>query len=162
MAVISNQSLEVPYQDSVVEKTGMLSFSWQSFFRILQSMLSPLGIEKSFSLANNQASAADLVGMQFDYKKVNQVNIEYLIQRITTSTGTTELIQTGVFQLAYKPITAAWYINTVGSTGPDAGGITFSVTATGQVQYTSTNITGTANISKITYRARTLGAKYAS
>lgn len=31
----------------------------------------------------------------------------------------------------------------------------------GQVQYTSTNITGTAMISKITWRARTLGAKVA-
>lgn len=160
MASINQRSLDVPYQNTLLERaTGILTIPWQNFFRSLFERVLPLGLETSFPLVNNQASAANIEGLQFDYVKTNQVIIEYIIQRITGSISPTELIQTGVFALAYKPAAQTWHIVTIGSTGPDSAGITFSVTTGGQVQYTSTNMTGSANISKITYRARTLAAK---
>lgn len=156
------KALGVPYQNSVVDRAGILTLVWQQFFRALYDRLNPLGIEKSFSLANNQSSAADITGMQYDYRKINQVTVEYVIQRITTGTGATELVATGIFLLTYKPVANTWHIVTIGTPGPSTSGITFSITTGGQVQYTSTNITGTPNISKITYRERTLGAKVAA
>lgn len=163
MAEIKSYAFEVPYRSQVIDSTSMLSSVWQEFFKRLHIMLSPLGIEKSFPLENN-ATNKDIEGMQFDFKKVNQITVEYLIQRITTAPSATELIQAGVFMVVRKPTAGTWHIVNIGSTGPDAAGITFSMSTTtqGQVLYTSTNITGTPNISKITYRARTLGARVAT
>lgn len=159
MSISRAFGLEVPYQSPVVDERKILSLNWQDFFKLLHLMVSPLGIERSFPIANNQVVAKNIEGLQFDYKKINQVTVEYLIQRITTSTGATEIISAGMFMLAYKPVSQTWHIVNIGTPGPDSSGVTFSVTTGGQVQYTSSNITGTANISKITWRARTLGAK---
>jgi len=162
MATIGIKSLNPPYENPTVEKTGFLTVAWQNFFRSLFDRLFPLGIEQTAVLLNNQATAVDMTGLQFDYRKVNQAIVEYVIQRITGPTlSPTELIQTGCFAVVYKPVAGTWNIVSIGSTGPDAAGITFSITTGGQVQYTSSNMTGTANISKITYRARTLSAKVA-
>ncbi len=161
MAAGINRSLDVPYKNEVVTEDFLLTPGWIQFYRLLLEYIIPLGIESTAKIANNQSVAANVTGLQFDFGEKNQANVEYIIQRITTGTGATELIQTGIFQLAYKPITKAWYMNTIGTTGPDVSGVTFSVTTGGQVQYTSTNITGTSFISKITYRVRVLGAKYA-
>lgn len=150
-------SFDVPYKNPVITNDGLVDRAWSLFFRGVQQALSPLGTEKAFSLVNNQSSAADIEGLVFDYTKVGQVSVDYLIQRVTTSTGATELIEAGTFYLAYKPTSNAWAL----SGGPSTAGITLSVTAAGQVRYTSSNITGTASISKITYRARTLSAKNA-
>ncbi len=162
MASINQRSIDVPYQQQLLERaTGILTIPWQNFFRSLFDRIFPLGIEISFPLVNNQASAANIDGLQFDYRKVNQATVEYVIQRITTGTGATELIATGMFMVTYKPVSLTWHIVTIGTPGPSTSGITFSITTGGQVQYTSTNMTGDANISKITYRARTLAAKVA-
>lgn len=161
MASLNVRSIDVPYQQQLLERaSGVLTIPWQNFFRSLFERVYSLGIEASFPLVNNQSVAANIEGLQFDYRKVNQAIIEYVIQRITGPTlSPTELIQTGCFAVVYKPVAATWNIVNIGSTGPDAAGITFSITTGGQVQYTSSNMTGTANISKITYRARTLSAK---
>lgn len=163
MASINVRSIDVPYQQPLIEKaSGVLTISWQNFFRSLFERVYSIGIESSFSLVNNQSVASNIEGLQFDYRKVNQAIIEYVIQRITGPTlSPTELIQTGCFAVVYKPVAGTWNIVSIGSTGPDAAGITFSITTGGQVQYTSSNMTGTANVSKITYRARTLSAKVA-
>lgn len=163
MASINVRSIDVPYQQPLIEKaSGVLTISWQNFFRSLFERVYSIGIESSFSLVNNQSVASNIEGLQFDYRKVNQAIIEYVIQRITGPTlSPTELIQTGCFAVVYKPVAGTWNIVNIGSTGPDSAGITFSITTGGQVQYTSSNMTGTANVSKITYRARTLNAKVA-
>jgi hypothetical protein len=148
-------SFEVPYKTPIADQGGLVQRAWSFFFRNVQSALDPLGVEKYFSLVNNQASAANIEGLKFDYAKVGQVIVDYLIQRVTTSTGATELIETGQFYLVYKPTSATWAL----TSGPSTAGITLSVTSAGQVQYTSSNITGTASISKITFRARTMAAK---
>jgi len=162
VAVVTGRGLDVPYQNQLLDKNGILTVAWQQFFRMLYLVVSTLGIETSFPLVNNQVLAADITGLQFDSRKINQVSVEYLIQRVTTGGGATELITAGMFMLAYKPTSETWHVVAIGTPGPSSSGITFSVTASGQVQYTSSNITGTASISKITYRARTLGARYAT
>ncbi len=161
MAVINSLGFEVPYRDAVVEQGGLLSRVWQQFYTLLHLRLAPLGIEQSCPIANNVGSVTDITGMKFNSTKQNHAVVEYLIQRVTTSTGATALYAAGSFHVVYKASAGTWHIVAIGTPGPDSSGITFSITASGQVQYLSSNITGTANISKITWRARTLAAKVA-
>lgn len=159
MPVTFANILRVPFESPVEDGSGIITRPWQTFFRLLKELVDPMGSEKIATLVNNQAGAADISGMILDSSQVSHGVIEYLIQRVTTGGGATELITGGMFHLVYKPTTAAWAIQAIGTAGPSTSGITFSVTAAGQVQYTSTNITGTASISRIVFRMRTLGGK---
>lgn len=154
-------TFEVPYREPLVESGGILSRTWEWFFRTLSERLYPLGIERSFDIVNNQSSAADITGMKFDKRGVSQAIVEYLIQRVTTSTGAVEEIESGIFICTYNPTALDWNISQVHENVPDDAGITFSITSAGQVQYTSDSVTGTASISKLYWRARTLGGKNA-
>jgi len=149
------KTLQTPIQTPLTDNQGKLTRPWEDYFRDLTSVVVLLGTERSFQLNNNQAAAADVTGLKFSYKSVSQVTIDYLIQRVTTGGGAQELIETGQFYLAYKPTSDTWVL----SGGPTTAGVTLSVSSAGQVQYTTSNITGTASISKITYRARSLAAK---
>lgn len=218
----------IPLNDPVIDGQGIISRAWLQFLTYFKNAVEPLGIEKTFDLVNNQAVAANIEGLSFSSKSVSQGIVEYLIQRVTTSTGAleiiengtlqanylpssdtwslfeylkvsnwtifslvnsqavaaditgllvnlnktriatveyliervttgggaTELIEGGSFSLVYKPTSAIWTIVAIGTPGPSAGGITFTITAAGQVQYTSTNITGTASISRIGFRVK--------
>jgi hypothetical protein len=152
------KTLNAPVNTPVMDDSGKLSQPWDAFFKDIQDRLNSLGYERAFKLTNNQAVAADIDGMVFDKRAVSQVAIDYLIQRVTTSTGATELIETGTFFLAYKPNSSSWVL----TGGPTTSGVTLTVTSDGQVKNTTTNITGTPSISKITWRPRILEAKHSS
>ncbi len=104
----------------------------------------------------------DVTNLKFDKRGVSIAFVDFLIQRVTTSTGATELIEGGCFQVAYSPTSDDWDLTFIGTPGPDDSGVDLSVDGDGQVQYVSSSITGTASISKITWRARTLSAKHSS
>lgn len=149
-------TLKPPFDQQVSNRDGYVSPEWTTFFGGLTNLLNPLGQEKSFQLKNNLAVAEDVEGLSFTSKTVSQAVVEFYIQRVT---DTNEIITSGCFHLAYKPSANSWSLVMIGTPGPDSSGITFSVTAGGQVQYTSSNVTGVISISKITWRARTLAAK---
>lgn len=153
------QNLEIPLRDPVTDSSGIIARTWLEFFRFVQLIVEPLGFEKNFALVNNVAVAANIDGLTFTSKTVSQAVVDFFIQRVTTGIGATEILTSGTFHLVYKPTSNAWALVIMGTPGPSASGITFSVTAAGQVQYTSSNITGTASISKISWRARTMGGK---
>lgn len=162
MAKTPNAQFVVPYRDPMTDSSGIVSQVWQYFFRGLFSAIDPLGVEKTFPLANNVTPtilnpALDIDGLSFNFKNVGMVIVDYVIQRVTTSTGAMEKIEGGSFILVYKPTSLTWVL----SSGPSTAGITLSVTSAGQVQYISSNLTGTPSISKITWRARTLASKNA-
>jgi hypothetical protein len=119
--------------------------SWVSLFSLSQT---------DFTIVNNQSTAANITGLSFSSASVKSAIIEYFAQRITTSTGAVELVETGSLIASYLPTSNTWQITRLPSDG-DVG-LTFSITAGGQVQYTSTNITGTASISKFSFRVRTM------
>lgn len=154
-------TFEVPVRDSVLTPSGLISRPWETFLRFLQQVVDPLGVEKFYTLANNQAVAADIIGLALSSKSVSQGIIEYLVQRVTTGTGAVELVESGSIHAVYKPTSLSWALVTMGTPGPSTSGVTFSITAAGQIKYTSTNITGTASISKLTFRVRTLAGKNA-
>lgn len=90
--------------------------------------------ELSFSLNNNQTTVADVTGLSFANGTVRSAEIHYSVVIDATSnvyeTGTIIVIQQG----------ASWVLmqNNLG----DNSGISFDITPTGQVQYTSDNTVG--------------------
>jgi hypothetical protein len=107
----------------------------------------------SANIANNQSSVANVIGLSFDTSTVRGAIVEYSVYRNSTLAGATELVETGTMYLGYKSVAATWEIAIVGSAG---AGTTFSITNTGQVQYTSTNMTGSAYAGVIKFRARAI------
>lgn len=160
MAII-RRSFEVPYGEAPIGPVGLFSNAWQWFFREVQERLYALGQEMSFDIENNQGTGADVVGLKFNRRGVSQATIDYLIQRVTTGTGAIEKIQSGILIATYMPTSEEWELFEVGTPGPDDAGVTFSITASGQVQYTSTEETGDPLISKLYWRARTIAGKNA-
>lgn len=104
----------------------------------IQRGAAPAGV--SIALANNQVAPANLLGLVFDYTQYRGVRIQYSIHRQTDAP--TELDGIGELYLWYKPVAAVWKINPLESNDGDDHGVTFDVTAAGQVTYTSTNLAG--------------------
>jgi len=95
--------------------------------------------EVNFSVENNQSSATDVTGLLVDSTKEKAATIEYYLYR---KTDDIELAQHGQFRVRHKGIEDTWVLATESYAGDDAG-VTFSInSATGQVRYTSSNITG--------------------
>lgn len=149
-------TLNIPNLEQVVDDKGMLSRIWLTVFRYIQNALDPLGVEKTFPIDNNKAVDTNIDGLIFDSSKVSQIFIDYVIQRITTST---ELVESGVLRAVYLPTSLTWSLVTVGATGPSVSGVTFTIDSTGRIKYTSTNIAGTQITSTLSIRARTLSGK---
>lgn len=89
----------------------------------------------SFALTNNQSSAADITGMSVDIAdNTYGALINYYIRR----EGTADLHEKGTISIHYNESDFDFSVERT----PDPAGITFSVTAAGQVQYTSTDNSG--------------------
>lgn len=109
----------------------------------------------SFSLLNNQVSAANISGLSFDPASVRGAIVEYYINRSTDSSNYAEF---GQLFLVYNPIAASWSEARfkAGSSGPTISGVQLSITSGGQVQYTSDSIAGANYSGSIKFRARVL------
>jgi hypothetical protein len=105
------------------------------------------------SISNNQSAATNVAGLFFNTASVRGAIVEYTIYRNTTGIGATELVETGSMCLGYKSVAGTWTLSILGGGG---AGVTFSVLNTGQVQYTSTDITGSSYSGTIKFRARAL------
>lgn len=152
----SNNSFTPRYDSPVVDQQGILTRVWLTFVRKIAEALEYVGDEYVYTILNNKLVAETIRNLTFDYQYTSQATIEYLIQRVTSST---ELIETGIFQVVYRPDADTWVIVPIGTAGPDVSGVTFSITSDGNVQYTSTNIAGTEQISRIVFRVREIAAK---
>lgn len=121
-------------QLATTSQTGLLSSTdWNTFnnkVSVVSGDISPT----SFSAANNQSTVADVTGLAFaagairSFKALVSVSID----------ATTDLNE--VFELLGVQL-ASGFVMSVTSEGEDSG-VVFSITSAGQVQYTSTNVTG--------------------
>lgn len=160
MATVSQgKQLEIPLRDQVINGNGYITRIWLNFLNLIKEYLEPLGYEKHSDIVNNTTTSANVEGLSFNSDKVSHAIVDYFIQRITTGGGAQELVESGTLHLMYRPTSNDWVIYKASITSMPSSGITFSISSTGQVKYTSSNITGTQKISKISYRARTMGAK---
>lgn len=110
-------------------------------------------LQTTAAIANNQSSAANINGLSFDPGVVRGAVIEYTVYRVTTGIGASESVETGTIYLGYRSTANDWFISVVGGGG---AGVTFSITSAGQVQYTSTNFSGSSYSGSIKFRARAL------
>ena len=156
---IYSSLLKIPQLQPLVDDKGLMTKEWLTFFKAIQENTFNLGIEKTYPILNNQASPVDIVGLSFNSKTESQVSITYLLQRVTTGGGAVELVESGILLACYYPTSDAWNLVSVSEDLPVDAGITFNLTSAGQLQYTSSNITGTASISRISFRASVLRGK---
>lgn len=110
--------------------------------------------EQSTDLVNNQTSPADVTNLVFDATATMCAVITYIIYRNTTGAGATELAESGQILAVYKLVADTWEMTRT-SNGDASVGLT--ITNAGQVQYTTSNITGTPDQSYIRFRASTIG-----
>lgn len=101
-----------------------------------------------FNIANNQSSSANIVGASFDTSQVRAVRVTYDVYRHTSSA---EALETGSILLTYSSDANTWSINydKLGNAG-----ITFSINNSGQLQYLSTNMSGSGYVGKMTFTAK--------
>lgn len=145
-----------PYGDVLVDEENKMSSSWQLFFRTIDNLIKYIKKEQVFTLVNNQAVAANITGLSFDFRYTSQAIIEYLVQRVTSSV---ELVESGRIAVIYLPDSNTWNIDTGAYVSAGITGVTFSITSAGQIQYETTNEAGTAVISRMVYRVRELAGK---
>lgn len=112
---------------------GTNSGGTKGFFSIPN--LSPGDIsETSFSLANNQSSAADVTGLAFAVGIVRSFSALVSVEIDATS----DLFE----QFTLQGINKGTSFNMSSDSVGDGSGVTFSITSAGQVQYTSGNAAG--------------------
>jgi hypothetical protein len=109
--------------------------------------------ETDFTIANNQVAAADVTGMVFSSSSSRTAVVRFDIRR-KTDTASTERRSTGTLALAYRLQTAAWEILGQDEYG-DFHGVTFTITAAGQVQYTSDSISGANYVGQLKFKSET-------
>jgi hypothetical protein len=102
------------------------------------------GSQLNVDIANNQAAAADITGLSFDKASFKGGQVSFDLFRRTDSS---DLKETGHLFVTHNPESDTWDI-ALSSHFEDAG-VVFSITATGQIQYTSSNMAGTNYAGKI-------------
>lgn len=117
----------------------------------LASILSPGDILlQSFNLLDDVSVASDITNFFFDPLSVRTAIAEYSIYRVA---GLTERVEGGTLIFTYSSLAGTWVITEYGGDGP--GGITFSITNSGQVQYVS-DAMGVGHTGVLKFRARAL------
>jgi hypothetical protein len=107
--------------------------------------------DTSFTIANNQSSAANVTGLLIDGASTRSFILDYSIYR-QTATALSGVAQVGQLRGVYNTQSASWFMSDDFS-GQNAG-VTFSILSSGQIQYTSTNIAGTSYVGTLKYAIR--------
>ncbi len=112
--------------------------------------------EAEFTMANNQVAAANVTGLLLDATLWRSARVRLDISRRDTVLAT-ELRWVGFLELIYRQVGTTWAINGLEGGGDVVSdlpaGITFTITAAGQVKYQSTNEAGSNRVEKLTFSA---------
>jgi hypothetical protein len=104
------------------------------------------------TIANSQAVAANIVGLLLNSSEYKTVRVFFELRR---KTSLEERIMNGDLTFIYRESTSAWEL--AGEMGAgDVLGVTFSVTAGGQVQYVSDTVPGTSYVGTIEFKNLTI------
>lgn len=103
----------------------------------------------SFTVANNQAVATNVNGLAFNNSTVRGAFIDYTVYRVT---GTNEAAECGRIEIIYKNVANSWELNR--TFAGDAQTI-FTITSGGQLQYTSSNLSGSGYTGVMKFKAVT-------
>lgn len=131
---------------------GEGSSDWAS--AVTEAIASVIGpddiLQTSFSIANNISSYTNVNGLIFSNSTVRAAFVEYSIYRTTNSN---ELAQSGTLEMVYKNTANDWTL--VQDFGGEAG-VIFSITSSGQLQYQSSNVSGTSYSGVMKFKAQAL------
>lgn len=100
------------------------------------------------AILNNVSVATAISGFSFDTSEVISINSEFIITR-TTDVPAVSLVESGYIEGNFNGSDWTIVVESVGNSG-----VTFDITAAGQVTYTSTNMTGTNYSGEIRFRAK--------
>ncbi len=103
-----------------------------------------------FTMANNQSAAADVTALIFDKTLYRTARIRIDIRR-KTDTASSEVRATHILSAIYNTQADTWSVTD--SMDGDDDGVVFSITSAGQIQYTSTNITGSNGVHNAYFNA---------
>jgi len=104
-----------------------------------------------FNIANDQSTEANITGLIIDVNEATTFDLEYVIRR---STDDNSVSQKGVFSGVYDLNDSVWYKSDTFA-GLNAGVDFFIDNSTGQISYTSTEITGANYTGSISYVLKT-------
>jgi hypothetical protein len=90
----------------------------------------------SATINNNQVVPANITLLNIDSTSYRGFSVEYWVRRVT---NTQEFVECGELRGVYNTTTSTWIMNNYGIVG-DAG-VDFTIDNTGQVKYTSDNLT---------------------
>ncbi len=110
-------------------------------------------VETTFTIANNQGAAADVTGLVYSSASTHGAYINYILRRRTDSA---EKVATGKLTVRYFKDAATWDIHNEAESSLDLG-VTFSITAAGQVQYTSDNLAGASYFGQLRWYSQSFG-----
>ena len=128
----------------------------QAVTDVLGTLLGPGDIlETSFNINNNVTVATNVNGLLFDPGTIRAANVDYSVYRISTA-NPTGFSETGTIYLIYDDSASAsnkWQLSqrTTGNSG-----VTFSILDSGQIQYTSNDITSPGYSGLMKFRAKAL------
>lgn len=146
-------SFKAPLLVSALDSNGLFGRVWQQFWRLIEDILSYLGKEEIYQLENNQSVAVPLVGLKLDKAYVTSVTIEAVVQRVTSAAND---LDNFLFTFTYDFKNDTWVRHRIYYF---AGNTMLDIDSTGQVTYTTSNLAGTQQISRIILRKRELAGK---
>lgn len=151
IVVIGSQEFEIP---EVGESPGYGSELTDFFVAVADALESVQGQDDilltTASISNNVSVFTSIPGFSFSTASVRAIECSYIVERTTTSPAQ-KFVESGTIIGNYDG--ANW---TIASNFVGDAGVTFSISAAGQLQYKSSNITGSSYIGTIKFRAKTI------
>lgn len=147
--VINGQTFAIPNQGEPAPWGEDLSSAIVEIADVLSSINGSADLPlTSFTIANNTAVAANVVGASFDTSTVRSFVMEYSIYR---STSLSEFSEVGTLYGTYLSTGNSWEL---AQTYAGSSSVVFSITTGGQIQYTSSNMSGTGYVGKMKFSAK--------
>ena len=135
--IINNTPYEYPSKGDEPGWGGPATGWAEGVTDVLNSVVGPDDIlQTSFSIANLQVAATDVVGLVFNTGSVQSAVVEYSVHR-TSSTTTGGKTESGTMHLNYNTVDG-WLLGQGGVIGTSE--VIFTITSSGQIQYTSSDI----------------------
>ena len=151
IVVVGNSEYEIPTVGSNPDWGSELTDFFEAIGDALETVQQPNDILLvSAAIANNQTTPANIPGFSFTTSEVQAIDCDFFVARSTVSPAQS-LTESGKITGNYNG--TAWSISIV-STG-DAE-VNFSITPSGQIQYTSNDLAGSGYVGEIRFRAKVI------
>jgi hypothetical protein len=151
IVVIGSQEFELPEQGSNPDYGSELTDFFVAVADALESVQGQDDILlTTATISNNVSVFTSIPSFSFSTASVQAIECSYIVERTTTSPAQ-KFVESGTIVGNYDGANWLMSSNFVG----DAG-VTFSISAAGQMQYKSTLVSGSGYVGTIKFRAKTI------